>query len=893
MIDSLKALNDVFSFVRSRDFESATASLQIIKKDKLSAASQRAYEKLLTHVENNRGKVFQSEVIEGEYPSKQTSDNLVYCILAMQHEIDVLKMTVSPLIQQLEEGDAVYILFNGFIDHPLKVHLEKHAGIKVFQTDANLGVAGGRNLLYADILKDEGIFDYVITLDNDVIVPNDFNLKVKSEVSSNYSEEVGVLGSVILDYKKNNVKDFIGNNFLSFPGYLSATNYNIFTDEIKSFVLKSKYQLETVLWHIGIDKDYQAAYIERTDLLEISNGKKQSFFPFLAHAPNNTELIEQDVFEVSNIPGCFQLVSTKVLRKAGLLEESFSPYFFEDSEFCIRLQRLGLKNIISSNILLFHGTDNRHLERKAISSKFDFITNEYRARLLLLKKLKVQEPVKQLVGQALRRYLIEKNNDKSMTELVAAFVGLRKGLIQLSSVTTTSVPVEKNFTSILRGKKQQASSQVITFDELLPKPDEKLPQVYFSQLKKFRNAYSGQDCLIVCNGPSLKNTRLGLFKNMPTFCVNSTFILQNQLGFKPDFYTVEDNHVIDDNIENIIQMDSGVKFFPDKYREKFGDSENQFYLPTIWDCYWKSKISHENPEFSKDITRGVYTGQTVTYLNLQLAYFMGFKRVFIVGLDFSYSIPKGSKIDNNSIDHDDDDPNHFHPGYFGKGRQWHFPKLDSCMVSYSIAEQEFEKVNREVIDLTLAGRLNVFRKATLEAELGLENLPEQLESGLSLRQFIIDSVYSDSVQVAGNDFDSLLNKKYCASIEKHSKVWSYSKDVDFLDNMLLAIREPLNSTIVIYLEANCFVSHNSLSTSSMPHCSWYNSTVNTKVGEVDATASIEEILALSNDMSFFVANSTEGYANLTNFIKYQSLLRMMLVADKDRILIKVLGKSND
>ena len=890
MLGNFRALNAAFKFARARDFESAAAELKKINKNELSATSQDAYNNLLVFIEGNGNKVFRSDSIVEKHQKKQARVNLVYCILAMQHEIDVLKVTVSPLIQQLNPGDAIYILFNGFNDHPLKNHFEKHTGIKVFQSNSNLGVAGGRNHLYRTTLLDDN-FDYIITLDNDVIVPNDFNVVIKSEVNMHYNDDTGVLGGVILDYKKQTVRAFLEKNFLSFPGYLSALNYNIFSDDIKSFITNSKITLDKLLWHIGIDKDYQAAYIDRKDLIERSSGREQAFFPFLAHAPSNTALIQKEVFEVSNVPGCFQLVSTRVLQSAGLLEESFSPYFFEDSEFCIRLQRMGLHNKVATNILLFHGTDSRHLERRRVNSKFDFIANEYRARLILLNKLNVERPVKKLVNQALRRYVIEENPRRAIFELVASLVGLRKGLIQ-SGLTTGNKGIDFNFGSRILNEKSKKPYKNITFDKLLPAPEEQLPRAYFTALKKFRNAYSGQDCLIICNGPSLKRTRLGLFKNMPSFCVNSTFILQDQLGFKPHFYTVEDNHVVDDNIEEIKKMVSGVKFFPDKYRAKLGDAKDLFYLPTVWDCYWTSKVAHENPEFSTDITRGIYTGQTVTYLNLQLAYFMGFKRVFIVGLDFSYAIPQGSKIDNNSIDHDDDDPNHFHPDYFGKGRQWHFPKLDSCMVSYSTANQEFAKVDREIIDLTLSGRLNVFRKSTLEEELGLDDAPEQISAGLELRQYIIDSVYSDSKLVEGIDFRSSVDTRFYTSLEKHSRVWSYNEQSEFVDNILVALKESHDSTIVVYPECKSIVSHNCLCTGSLPLCSWFDSTITTKVGEVDPRATAEEVLMLSEKLSFFVPNSSVGYETLVAFMKCQSKLRMVFVVDQLRILIKVLGAGN-
>ncbi len=48
---------------------------------------------------------------------------------------------------------------------------------------------------------------------------------------------------------------------------------------------------------------------------------------------------------------------------------------------------------------------------------------------------------------------------------------------------------------------------------------------------------------------------------------------------------------------------------------------------------------------------------------------MGFSEVYMIGFDHNYIIPKDAEITNNdvSILSTSDDPNRFHPDYFGKG----------------------------------------------------------------------------------------------------------------------------------------------------------------------------------------------------------------------------------
>jgi hypothetical protein len=772
---------------------------------------------------------------EPSWAGSPGSVQFAYCILVMENEKEVTIATLANLLQQIDPEDRLLVLFNGFEDRTLRMHMEKHAGVVCFESPVNLGVAGGRNLLYSHVLKEEATITHIVTIDNDVLLPNDLNKLAKKEVSLHYTKDVGVLGAVILDYKTDQTREFIQNNFLCFKGYLSADCYNLFTTDLQDYLKANMSAVRKILWHIGMHPDYRKAYIEN----ELNNEEgKEPFQGFLGWSDSVADLLAERHFAVSNVAGCFQIFSLEHLRQAGLLEEKFSPYFFEDSEFCIRSIKMGKRNLISTELFLLHGTDLRHHDRQKVDRKHLHLMNEYRARYILLRRLEEPDALGKLIERAkcARDSLTE--DDTARIRYAAMLEGMAKGASQyfdgqaaadldkIAQIRTSLGTTVPSLLAIGNPADDRIKSSPF-FDDSLPTSDKPLPSTYFSRLKRFRNAYEGQDCLIVCNGPSLKKTRLGLFSGIPTFAVNSTFILQDSLGFRPDFYTVEDNHVVADNVADIMSLKAGAKFFPEKYRSQIGDEDGTYYLPVNWDCYFKSKISHEYPEFSTDIGRTIFAGQTVTYLNLQLAYYFGFQRVFIVGLDFSYSIPKGSKVEQNSIDHDDDDPNHFHPSYFGKGKQWHFPKLDSCMVSYSIAREKFAREGRQVIDLTTGGRLNVFRKMSVEDAIGLGHDIPVVGGGLDPRQYIIDTchalaarsglkcIYSDSVPgdtgISGNEL-RIINLVDQARVVSEL---SAARDRSLGDaKSLIFLKEGLQ---VICNDIRLL--------NRLPNCSWINSTL--------------------------------------------------------------------
>jgi hypothetical protein len=107
------------------------------------------------------------------------------------------------------------------------------------------------------------------------------------------------------------------------------------------------------------------------------------------------------------------------------------------------------------------------------------------------------------------------------------------------------------------------------------------------------------------------------------------------------------------------------------------------------------------------MTRRVWEGATVTNVALQLAFYMGFAQVILIGIDHNFA-NKGKA--NQTVVSEGDDPNHFSPSYFGKGFRWQLPDLDTSEIGYSLARNAYRKAGREVLDATVNGKLMIFPK---------------------------------------------------------------------------------------------------------------------------------------------------------------------------------------
>jgi Flp pilus assembly protein TadD len=216
------------------------------------------------------------------------------------------------------------------------------------------------------------------------------------------------------------------------------------------------------------------------------------------------------------------------------------------------------------------------------------------------------------------------------------------------------------------------------------------------RLERFRDRHRGERCVIIGNGPSLKRMDLSFLRNEITFGLNRVYLLSNDLEFQPSYYVCMNPLVLEQSSREI-QTIRAPRFLSAQCMHLFPDAEDTVFLQPM-----------PGPDFALDPGRGVWEGYTVTYVALQLAYYMGFSEVVLIGVDHEYRYPSG--LPNQEVVSTGDDPNHFHPQYFGAGVRWHLPDLTNAEVAYRLAHDQFRGDGRSVIDATVDGKLNIFPK---------------------------------------------------------------------------------------------------------------------------------------------------------------------------------------
>jgi len=218
------------------------------------------------------------------------------------------------------------------------------------------------------------------------------------------------------------------------------------------------------------------------------------------------------------------------------------------------------------------------------------------------------------------------------------------------------------------------------------------------RLEHYRNKHAGERCFIIGNGPSLKKTDLSLLKNEESFGANRLYLLFDEMDFRPTYYCSVNKLVQQQFGDDMEKLDM-VKFFNWNCRNYFSDNDKLLFI--------KSKLALKDIGFQSDVTKQIGTGGTVTIASLHLAYYMGFTKVILIGCDHSFA-EKGTP--NKTISNNRDDVNHFHPDYFPKGALWQLPDFVKNEFAYQKVKTAFEADGREVVDATIGGKLQVFRK---------------------------------------------------------------------------------------------------------------------------------------------------------------------------------------
>lgn len=219
-----------------------------------------------------------------------------------------------------------------------------------------------------------------------------------------------------------------------------------------------------------------------------------------------------------------------------------------------------------------------------------------------------------------------------------------------------------------------------------------------ARVRAWRDRYDGK-AVILCNGPSLNRVDFAALEG--AFCIglNKINLLFNRSAFRPNAIVAVNPFVITQNKDFYNETDLPLFLSHVGVREVQARANVGFL-----------HVAHLGDAFARDVSISVNERATVTFVALQVAFHLGFRRVALVGADHTF---QQTAPPNTTVVAEGADSNHFDPNYFAHGVQWQTADLADIEVGYRIAAQAYAASGGEVVNATDGGRLEVFRRQSL------------------------------------------------------------------------------------------------------------------------------------------------------------------------------------
>lgn len=224
------------------------------------------------------------------------------------------------------------------------------------------------------------------------------------------------------------------------------------------------------------------------------------------------------------------------------------------------------------------------------------------------------------------------------------------------------------------------------------------------RLRKYKDTKKGKRCFIVGNGPSLTINDLEKLKNEDSFAVNRIYKIFNQTEWRPTFYCSQDTGILDEIQEDLSIILSSCKgiflnsyIIKDKGKSIAENNINYFCLNT-------RQFYPDMPKFSKDVSNCIYEGYTVAYACIQLAVYMGYSEIYIIGTDHNYNVnlKQDGKVEEK----------HESVNYMKglEGKLCFYPQLEKSTLAFRKARLECEKRGIIIRNATRGGKLEEFER---------------------------------------------------------------------------------------------------------------------------------------------------------------------------------------
>ncbi len=235
------------------------------------------------------------------------------------------------------------------------------------------------------------------------------------------------------------------------------------------------------------------------------------------------------------------------------------------------------------------------------------------------------------------------------------------------------------------------------------------------KVKKFKNSHIGESCFIIGNGPSLTIQDLNMIKNQVSFSCNRINLIFDKTDWRPYYYTLSDSLMISNFFDELYN-------FQKKHMFVVVSNTNYTLLKKQLGkkcVFLRSYYEYDNsglPKYSYDVSKKIIQHGTVVYLNIQLATYMGFKNIYLIGVDNNFGVIKkkdGSIHFNKELIGKD----YFDKSYYNtiEGKKNVPANVYEYTEAYLSAKKYCDMIGVNIYNATRGGKLEVFSRVNFDS----------------------------------------------------------------------------------------------------------------------------------------------------------------------------------
>ncbi len=243
----------------------------------------------------------------------------------------------------------------------------------------------------------------------------------------------------------------------------------------------------------------------------------------------------------------------------------------------------------------------------------------------------------------------------------------------------------------------------------------------FQRIQRFHNMYQGQRCFVIGNGPSLSIKDLEKLENEVTFACNSIYAIYESTQWRPTYYCAWDGGFCEsamgskEDIAHLLSNCSAAFTSASAAKIPFRDDAD---LEKLFFVKWRRETDRETglSLFSSDCSKCCYYSGTVSYFMLQLAVYMGFREIYLLGIDMSFTFERdkdGNFDDSSSYMAEmrqERNKQKYQAGYDANANMTELEQK-GCYMS---ARQYAETHGIKIYNATRGGKLELFERVELD-----------------------------------------------------------------------------------------------------------------------------------------------------------------------------------